>query len=159
MLQFNSSGLLVPNTNIPSTLQELNAEFVVKIPSPQRLSLNGQYLNYSTQLKSLCGGIDFVQWIDGSFVTKTPDPSDMDIVTFLDFNLVAKLGVALKPFIYPQSESTFHMDAYIVTIYPEKNPKSFYYASDSAYWMGKFDKTRRNRRGNRYAKGFLQIIY
>ena len=159
MLYFNQSGLLVPGSVISSNLNELELEFVTNIPTPERITHFEGYKKYSNSLKKLCGNESLVQWIDGSFVTKEPMPKDIDLVTFIDFNLITNLGNLLQSFKYPASETNFQVDAYIVAVYPIQHKKYYLYQHDRAYWIDQFDTSRRNRKGNRYTKGFLEIIY
>jgi hypothetical protein len=159
MLNFNTSGLLVPDTKLSSSLNELETEFVSKIKSTERRSLFDKYINYSEELKKVCGSESLTQWINGSFVSKKSNPKDIDIVTFLNYEVVNSLGAILGPFNYPQSEDFYEVDAYIVVVYPESHKNRFYYISDLAYWTDQFTKTKRNNRGNKLSKGFLEITY
>lgn len=157
MLVFNHSGLLVPDSKITSSIAVLEDEFVIKLPSPKRLDLFKSYIRYCEEFKKTCGLERLHQWVNGSFVTKKPNPGDIDIVTFLDHNLVQRLGHSLDNFKYPNSEAIYNVDAFFVEIYPAGHPKRHYYTSDWAYWYDRFTKTRRIR-GNRLAKGFLEMV-
>ncbi len=159
MLYFNQSGLLVPGAVISSSVNELETEFVTNIPTPERIIHFSAYIKYSDALNKVCENRAFVQRIDGSFVTKEQSPTDIDVVTFIDFHLIAKLGNMLQSFKYPESETNFAVDAYIVAVYPIEHSQHYLYQHDKAYWIDQFDTTRRNRKGNRYSKGFLEIIY
>ncbi len=159
MLYFNHSGLLIPSSIILSNLNELQSEFVTNIPAKDRITHFNAYLKYSDTLKKLCGNKDFVQWIDGSFVTKEQRPGDIDLVTFIDFQIIASLGNVLQSYTYPESETLFQVDAYIVAVYPVDHKKYYLYQHDKAYWIDQFDKTRRNKAGNKLSKGFLEIVY
>jgi hypothetical protein len=156
MLIFNSSGLLVPDNKITSSLEELETEFVKNIPTPKRKEIFEAYKNYSGQFKKVCNLQELHQWINGSFVTKKSSPGDIDLITFLDFEIVKKLGDSINNFKYPNSEIIYGVDAYIIEVYPENHKNWFIYLSDKAYWMDRFTKTRRVK-GNRLAKGFLEI--
>ena len=98
MLTFNSAGYLTPNTAINSTVREFEEEFVVNYSSGDRSRLFEMYLQYCNDLKALCEERELLQWIDGSFVTKSkPSPSDIDMVTFIDAELIEKLGKEVEP--------------------------------------------------------------
>ena len=156
MLIFNSSGLLVPDNKIPSSIEELEAEFVKNIPTLKRREIFEAYKNYVKQFKAVCALQELHQWINGSFVTKKSNPGDIDLITFLDFETVKQLGDRIANFKYPKSELIYGVDAYIIEVYPEKHKNWFIFQSDMAYWMDRFTKTRRIK-GNRLAKGFLEI--
>jgi len=155
MLNFDSRGYLKPNKNLASSSKELFDEFVKKIQNAQRQQLYDNYIQYSNDLKKACGGIELTQWVDGSFVTKKNIPNDIDVVTFIDFNI----SCDLSKFVYPESIEKYNVDGYIVIVYPRKHPKIALYMGDWGYWMDRFDKTRRNRARNRYPKGFLEVTF
>lgn len=100
-----------------------------------------------------------IQWINGSFISHKKEPKDIDFVTFLDYRIINHLSNKLDSFNYPQSEKTHNVDAYIIIVYPEDHPNRFYTTSDQAYWTNQFTKTKRNNRGNKLSKGFLEIIF
>jgi hypothetical protein len=84
MLEFNSKGLLVPNTKIQSSVEELKECLVDNITSKTRLEIFNKYIEYSNSLKVLLGVPNIQQWINGSFVTKIANPRDIDLITFVD---------------------------------------------------------------------------
>jgi hypothetical protein len=157
MLEFNLRGLLIPNINIPSSLNDLKNEFVDNLPSEIRNEIFDGYLKYLQLLKSLCDHKKLIQWIDGSFVTKDAKPSDIDLVTFIPYEIFKDKGSDLRELIYPKS-LLYNVDAYVVCYYPEDHKDHFIYLSDKVYWMDRFDKTRPTRRHKRLPKGFLEIF-
>lgn len=157
MLTFNNSGLLVPDTRIHSTFTELKQEFVFNIPTQKRAQLFDLYVKYNEDLKRVCNLEALHQWINGSYVTKKQNPGDIDLVTFLDTAIILQLGSKLNDFTYPNSEKIYGVDAYIIEAYPEDHKDRFTFESDKAYWIDRFTKTRRIR-GNKLAKGFLEIL-
>ncbi|MEW4925341.1 hypothetical protein [Algibacter sp. 2305UL17-15] len=80
------------------------------------------------------------------------------MVTFLDYKTIEQLGSKLDDFKFPNSEMIYGVDAYVIEVYPENHEFRYRYVSDRAYWVDRFTKTRRIR-GNRLAKGFLEIKY
>ena len=158
MLQFNSKGLLIPNTNIKSNITELEKEFVTSL-DPHRTELFQKYIHYSDSLKSELSDIPLLQWIDGSFVTKKQVPEDVDLVTFIAAESVEAIGTRIDDFKYPLSIEKYGVDAYIVKVYERKHKQYPLYIGDQMYWMDNFDKTRRNRNGIKLPKGFLEINY
>ncbi len=158
MLTFNNSGLLVPDDKIKSTISEFQFQFVDGIQSQTRSHIFDRYLAYNIALKTITGLEIVRQWVDGSFVTRDTNPGDIDLVTFIDFQVLESVGQAIKPFLYPASEINYGIDGYVVEVFPEGHPRAFLTLSDNAYWLDRFTKTRRNRAGNKFAKGFLEII-
>lgn len=159
MLKFNSRGFLTPNLNISSDVEELENEFVKKTGNVKRKHLFEFYRAYSAQLRQLVGNIALLQWVDGSFVTKKIEPSDFDLVTFIDYRLAEKHGKKLDDFKYPNSLANFGIDAYLVVTYPREHSNYPLYIGDRTYWMDAFDKTKRNRNGIKHPKGFVEIEF
>ena len=116
MLEFNLKGLLIPETIIPSTLSELKNEFAVKLNDGDREHLFIQYQLYCKDIKEICGNNALIQWIDGSYTTKNKNPSDIDLVTLIDYEIVKNKEEELKRFIFPISMEIYNMDAYIIPI-------------------------------------------
>lgn len=158
MLEFNSSGLLTPPSLISSTLSEFEKYFAIDSPENIRKILYSQYIKYNDDLKQSCGLSELKQWVDGSFVTKKQDPFDIDLVTFVSWDIAETKEKILKDFIYPGSSAKYGIDAYIVVIYPDDHKLNFAYKADCAYWLDHFDKTKPSRRHKRIPKGFLEII-
>lgn len=155
MLNFNHRGHLVPDNNISSTLDEVRSVFLA---TEQRIELFEKYLHYSTELKKACGG-QFPQWINGSFCTTNPKPGDIDLVSFIPATIIEANEDAFRQFSYPVSENRYGVDAYIVKVYIEEQRHYNHYIGDRAYWMAQFSRTKLNRAGNRFAKGFVEIVF
>ncbi|UFH54044.1 DUF6932 family protein [Spirosoma sp. KNUC1025] len=158
MLELNSRGLIIPDYNVPSTVDELASVFVWNIPTRQRKELFSKYIDYMLEMYDILGDTPFIQWIDGSFTTTNASPNDIDIVTFVNFDVATRLENELAQFKYPLSLS-YGMDAYIVRVFPPEHRSFALYVGDRAYWLDKFSKTERNRRGIVYRKGFIELVH
>ena len=158
MIKLNSRGLIVPDYNVPSTLEELATFFVRNMPTIQRKELFNRYLDYMTAVYALLENSSFVQWIDGSFTTADAHPNDIDIVTFINFEEVARLNGQLAKLKYPLSLD-YGMDAYIVRVFPPEHRSFALYVGDRAYWLDRFSRTERNHRSIVYRKGFIELTY
>jgi len=159
MIRFDSKGLLTPKTNILTSLTEMKQHFVDGISSDTRLENFGKYVRYSDELKKMLNVVSLKQWINGSFVTKINNPSDIDLVTFIDFDMRLKLQIELQNFEAKGANDIYVVDAYLLTVFPENHLKSFLFQSDRAYWMERFSRTRRDSLGKKNPKGFLEINY
>ncbi|SMD46079.1 hypothetical protein SAMN00777080_4758 [Aquiflexum balticum DSM 16537] len=157
MLHFNSRGLLVPNQNIKSSKEEFYEQFVQMISSEMRNDLFIKFKQYSEDLAKQTKIMNPLQWIDGSFTTKELHPNDIDLVTFIPYDIVDKLGNNLNPYKYPESIENYGLDGYIVRVYPQGHDSYGLYAGDRSYWMDHFTKTKISRRGKKFPKGFLEI--
>ncbi len=158
MLEFNTSGLLVPPTIIKSTIDEMEEYFAIDSPGNIRRSLFASYQEYNKRLKEICGDIELKQWIDGSFVTKKARPGDIDIVNIINFETAEVNEFALREFTYPASLTNYGLDAYLLVVYPEDDKRYFGYRANRSYWINQFDKTKSKDGEKGMAKGFLEII-
>ena len=77
----------------------------------------------------------------------------------MDVDLRFQHEAELKQFEAKEANEYFGVDAYLVTVFPEGHEKIFLFESDRAYWMDKFSRTRRDRRGVKHPKGFREILY
>ena len=140
----------------------LSSNIMLSTVFPGRLRENKNfenYIRYSNALKRLLQVSSLKQWINGSFVTQVPDPGDIDFVTFIDHSMVRDAGASLDAFSSKNAFTTFGVDAYIVETFPPAHPSYFFYESDSLYWISCFERTRRDHKGRKHPKGFLEIIY
>ncbi len=155
MLSFNHRGLLVPGNCITSNLDEVKATF---LESERRIELFEKYLHYSASLKDVLGQ-EYTQWINGSFCTTKPKPGDIDLVSFLPSAIIESNEDNFHAFRYPESEIRYGVDAYIVKVYGEEHKNHNHFVGDRAYWMAQFSRTKLNRAGNRFSKGFVEIVF
>jgi len=105
--------------------------------SEHRNKLFQDYLNYTKELCKIVSNQHF-QWINGSFVTQKNTPRDIDLVSFIDYQLIDKYKQELKKFVYPLSKDVYNMDAYIVKLYPDNDKNSVFSKSDTLYWFHNF---------------------
>ncbi len=159
MLNFNSKGLLTPNTNFVVSVADLKQHFVDAIPSNTRPEIFEKYVHYSTELRTLLNLESMKQWINGSFVTQFKNPKDIDLITFIDLDLRVKFQSELREFEAKEANDIFGVDAYLLTVFPEGHKDIYLFQSDRAYWFDRFSRTRRDLSGKKNPKGFLEIIY
>ena len=82
MIEFDKYGNLVPYDIIPTTLPDIEKYFVNQMKNKDhRFQLFSSYLKYTQQLTQLIN-TDYYQWINGSFVTKSLKPNDIDFISF-----------------------------------------------------------------------------
>jgi hypothetical protein len=158
MLKFNFRGLLVPETIISSSIEELENEFVIKLNDGKRKELFEQYKLYCKNLKAFYGNKTLIQWVDGSYVTKNKNPSDIDLVFFIDYETAKLNEKELRAFVYPESKEIYGIDGYMIIVYPNGSKYNHFTTGDRAYWIDHFGKTKLNRQMKRIPKGFLEII-
>jgi hypothetical protein len=102
-------------------------------------------------------------WIDGSFVeTKKHRPNDIDFVSFIYYKLYENLLQLIVTRFEKDGAKKFYgklLDAYVVPVYPDNHSQIFITKEEELYWLHLFNKTRYNKEGKRYMKGFIKIIF
>jgi hypothetical protein len=157
MFNFNQRGLLIPEAVIHCTIEEFENEFVTKFSIGKRRDLFERFKLYNEDLKIACNNAELTQWIDGSYVTKNKNPLDIDIVSFIDYEIVKLNEKALKQFIYPNSMDKYGIDGYVIIVYPSESKLFYITEADKAYWLDHFGKTKPTGQRKRAPKGFLEI--
>lgn len=78
-------GYLTPYEVIPTDFETFEQVFVKGFSEmSKRQKWFNNYLSYMESLKQVIG-VGFVQWIDGSFISRKFNPNDIDFLTFIDF--------------------------------------------------------------------------
>ncbi|MCU0391220.1 MAG: hypothetical protein MUE81_08890 [Thermoflexibacter sp.] len=150
-LVFDDKGNLQPYTPIVADLETLESVFAV---SEHRKALFEVYLQYVAELKALLE-VPFVQWVNGSYVTKKEKPKDIDIVSFVEcqvYKAKEKQLRELNTAIYEKK-----IDAYFVAVYPTNHKYFNSYEMDLAQWKFDFSTKINLRTNKRESKGFLEI--
>ena len=159
-LSFDIRGYLKPAGKNKINERNFRERFVdpFEEASSRRELYNG-FMRYNTDLKNLLDNENYAQWVDGSFVSRKPNPKDIDLVNLIEYQLVDTYESELRHFINEAGKQAYGIDGYIVRIYPEHHE---YYARTEltlAYWKDWFSMSRRNRRKQRFPKGFVEIDY
>lgn len=151
-LEFDELGYLKPHQIIRCDLESVKEYFVTAFPvSKTRHQLWESYLQYVQDLQNKVTP-HFIQWLDGSFLTKKHDPKDIDIVTFIDSEVFkAKESVLEKYWSFalePQG-----LDAYFVEVYHRTDSRYEIITENyRTIWKERFGKDRLGQ-----VKGFLEI--
>lgn len=159
-LIFNEFGFLTPQDAIQVGLESFEEIFVNEFPnSSTRSPIFEKYLSYIDAFKQeILPG--FRQWVNGSFVTKKLNPKDIDIVTFIPFDVYEKRRKDIEAkFIMKGASRHYGVDAYAIKTYPETHGLHFVTLHDTAEWFQTFSKTKMNRSQKRYPKGFIELNY
>ena len=92
MLKFDEDGHLIPYEIIETTWEEFTHVFVKELQNKRhRRKLLENYERYLLEIRQNMP-VAFFQWVNGSFVTKKKHPGDIDMVTFLPYDLMVKKG-------------------------------------------------------------------
>jgi len=97
-LTFTEAGFLAPAKGIEASLEAIEAFFVKAFPhSETRSRLFENYMGYLHRFQNDIFPW-FEMWVDGSFVTLKENPKDIDVVTFLDWEVYEMREKALEKF-------------------------------------------------------------
>ncbi len=159
-LTFDIRGHLYPTEKIKMTLEDFKKTFVDSFDlDSTRHWLFERYSLYVEDFKHLIT-MGFTQWIDGSFVTNKTNPEDIDFVTLLDFEIFELKNDAIqKQFENQASIDRYGLDAYLVKVYPRNHRFFNRTHSDLLYWEHWFGKSKPNRAGKRFSKGYIELIF
>ena len=159
-IEFDIRGFLKPYERIEMTLDELEDIFVRSFDEDStRYGLFEDYLRYVEAFQAEITA-DFTQWIDGSFISKKQNPNDIDLVTILDYEVIeANQALLDKRFTDKGAIEQFNLDAYIVRKFPDDHKKAFFTISDLAYWNDWFSRSKKDKSGRRFPKGYIEIHF
>ena len=161
-MKFSNKGHLEPATKIIVNLEDFKTTFVVNFEenSKTRGYLYVSLLHFLEDFKNEITS-SFSVWINGSFVTKTLNPNDIDLVLLIDYQVyINNEKIIEDKFTKNKGKHNYEgLDMYRIIIYPENHPKSFIFQSDCAYWTEQFSATRKDRNGKKYNKGFVEIHF
>lgn len=153
-LIFDKWGYLSPSGALDGDIDLLKQFFVDAFPgNMQRRKLYDNYLWYLYRFQDKVFPF-FEQWIDGSFVSLSENPEDIDIVTFLDHEVYEARGEALLDQFWTFSLEHKLIDAYIVISYPTEHPNYSIYKNEKELWANRYGFDRKNR-----GKGFLKLVF
>jgi len=158
MLHFDERGHLLPYQIVELTLPEFEAFFVENLNDQKhRRELFERYLVFVGDLKRTFQ-VPLFQWVDGSFITRKELPGDMDVVTFLPYDTMAKKAVEVHHFI-KSAKQTYFVDAVFCPVC--KWNHRFYQDSKEkeAYWFNLYTRSRLDVFGKRHPKGLVKIDF
>ena len=124
-----------------------------------RVELFARFENYLNEM-ALILKHSFQVWVNGSFISKKPNPADIDFVVFLDYHdYEANEKLIDERFSSKHARAVFGVDAYVVAVFPEVHRKFVFTKSDRAYWLHLFSTTKASRSNPKFSKGFVQLKF
>lgn len=159
-LIFDQRGNLQPYEKIKLNLDEFEAFFVDNFPdNDQRKQIFDNYLKFVNDFSAKISS-NFIQWINGSFVTAKEHPNDIDFVTIISYEIFeSKEKLIHENFRLEGARKNYGVDAYTIRQYPKEHKKYMLYHSDWVYWYNWFSQTKKNRAKKKYSKGFIEIEF
>lgn len=157
---FDIRGNLKPYERIKLDAREFKSTFVDSFDEDStRYDLFDKYLDHTENFKDKVTG-NFNQWVNGSFVTNKKNPNDIDFVSLVDFPVAKeKEDIIRREFIRNDALKKYGLDAYLLIVYSEDHKLRNLTKSDILYWNDWFTKSRKDKRGKRYPKGYVELEF
>lgn len=147
MLTFDSNGYLKPYKPIETDLTVFEQTFAT---NAVRKLIFEQYKLYLVDVQKILPDGGFFQWIDGSYITKKPMPFDIDLVTFVPFNIYNENVKKLQALKWKYDK----IDGYFVRMFPAEHRLAFETTLQKHQWLDVYGTDRLER-----PKGFIQIKF
>ena len=157
-LSFDIRGNLKPYKRVPLSIEDFETVFVNSFDevSP-RHDLFRKFQEYTLDFQAHISD-EFIQWINGSFISNKRKVNDIDFVNLIDYQLLENKEEQIKQkFIKNKAYKKYGIDAYLLIIYPKGHKLRRWTESDLLYWNDLFTKTRKDRFGKRYSKGYIEV--
>jgi len=159
-MSFDIRGFLKPYEKVRTDLESVKNVFVTPFGvNSSRHELYNKLLEYNNKLSDLLEREAYSQWINGSFISLKESPRDIDLVSFISSDIVSRNQVELQSYIGEKGRKKFGIDGYIVKVYSEDHAHFVRTKSDYLYWEHWFGWSRKNRRRERFQKGFIEILF
>lgn len=156
-LVFDEKGNLHPYSIINLDLETFQKVFVTQHEhSVTRKRLFENYQVYTNDLIKIISR-PFFQWIDGSFVTKKLNPGDIDVVTFVDYQVFKERRLLFMD--RQNLKATQGIDSYFVRLFPVGHPDHFITQFNMIEWQELFGYSRRDENNLIHRKGIIQINF
>lgn len=153
-MTFDGRGNPMPYDIIQLTLAEVEASFSgIAESNLLRQLLFTNYKRYNNDLRGVLG-VDFQQWLGGSFISKEADPSDVDVVNLIPYSdaLNERLDELRPFFLVGGSNDTYRVDGHLIPVYNETDPRSTNTIERLAYFRHWFGHDRAD-----HPKGIVEV--
>ncbi|WP_435825315.1 DUF6932 family protein [Nocardiopsis alba] len=158
-LRLTEDGTLPPGRHL-ATPRHIKRFFVDGVSSHTRNAIYEEWRHHRSALKSI--GPVLYQWIGGSFVTDSTNPSDIDITTFIDGvafdNLPSWKRVLISHLCEGRDGNSknglnfSHIDCKMVAVFPRGDIRHSLYLDEREFWRKKWSRSRSNAQ-----RGFLEV--
>ncbi|MEM1120786.1 MAG: hypothetical protein AAGJ18_10080, partial [Bacteroidota bacterium] len=156
MLSFDKNGFLQPYEITEISIDTFIKQFVTGLEDKNhRMTLFNHYLKVMIDLKQIVNK-PFFQWIDGSFTTTKELPNDIDIVSFIDSDILAKKGRFVLD-LKRMSKQKYSLDLHFA---PTCKWNHRLFEESKKYkdiWEDVCGSSRKDQFGIRHPKGIIQI--
>ncbi len=143
-ISFDSKGNLVPYDLIPLSYSQFKEFFIAPFKdSSPRASIYEGFCRYCAEMFRIMRA-DWLQWLDGSYVTTEANPKDLDLVNIIRIEILDRTGRALDPFATGPGNPSGAFRVHAFTI-PECSPKDYRYGycvAKQTHWKKWFGRDR-----------------
>jgi hypothetical protein len=158
---FDTRGNLIPyeKTRLPfSRFKELFVDDFGE--NSTRMPIFEEYTRFLNDFRRLII-TDFVQWVNGSFISEKLNPRDIDFVTLIDYQTfrLNESVIESQFTLWGVKRNYSNLDAYTIIMFPEGHNEYFMTHSDQLYWQDWFSRTKLNRSKRSFPKGFVEIHF
>ena len=161
-LEFDPRGNIMPYEKIELSFDEFQDFFIVSFEGLNeiRKEIFEDYRTYLNDFKEQVSE-DFIQWIDGSYITTKANPRDIDFVMLIEQETFDRHERLIEDRFrrHKAKQEYGKVDAYTVKMYPQGHERYFVTEYDLVYWRGLFTETKRNRAKKKFPKGFIEIKF
>ena len=157
MIKFTPNGLLFPDQEITLDLNTFKTVFVDQIPDEHRLGIFENFIEFCKAILFQMGLPEIQMILNGSFTSLKRNPNDLDIVVLLNWEDFQKIEPLLEEQFHRKTLIKNRLDIFFLIIYPESHPNHRLTDLDYLYWVNLFSRTRPNRKGIFFKKGYLNI--
>lgn len=160
LFSFDIRGNLLPAERIVLPFETFKNTFVDSFePESMRYIIFERYCRFVNDFTESVSN-KFTHWINGSFVSNQVNPKDIDFVTLIDFDAYDEHQTLIEQrFRLQGAREVYGVDAYTIRVYPELHSKYLHTSMDFAYWNNWFGKTKANRAGKKFDKGFVELNF
>jgi hypothetical protein len=158
-MHFDIRGLLQPDVRHRVSPEQFKQQFVESFPnSSTRSTVYGEYLRFTNEFNEVVTP-NVSHWIGGSFTTEKLNPRDIDVVILLNELVYKKAEEVIVKRFKKQSGEYGLVDSYYLPVPVEGRNTNTLYQSDFVYWVHQFGFTRRDRKGRKQKRGYIEIVY
>ena len=159
-LTFDIRGNLHPYQKTKLSLNQFETFFVKSFrEDSSRIELFANYLRFLDDFKKDIT-TDFIQWIDGSFISNKLNPNDIDFVTLIEHSVYQKKRTLIDyKFRLLKGKEFYGVDAYTVELFPKNDKNILICKSDLIYWDNWFSQTKKNWTKKQFPKGYIEIEF
>lgn len=158
-MEFDQYGLIQPDRRHKISSEKFKEAFVDSFSNSEtRSQIYSNYLNFTDSFSKEVTS-SFAQWIGGSFTTQKENPNDIDVLTILSKSDYERNKILMESKFNKRAKLFPFVDSYFLQAPATLDSNDPLFKSDLVYWVHQFSYTRKNRKGRRQSRGYIEIIF